>query len=48
MLIFWLAMYGYCLVALGHLGLIAALPWFFAVGILFTAGTAYIAVSENG
>ena len=47
MLIFWLAMYGYCLVAFGHLGLIAALPWFFAVGILFTAGTAYIAISDR-
>ena len=47
MLIFWLAMYGYCLVALGHLGFITALPWFFAVGILFTAGTAYIAISDR-
>ena len=47
MLVFWLAMYGYCLVALGYLGLITALPWFFAVGILFTAGTAYIAISDK-
>ena len=45
MLIFWLAMYGYCLAALGYLGLISALPWFFVVGILFTAATAYTAVS---
>ena len=45
MLIFWLAMYGYCLAALGYLGLIAALPWFFIVSILFTAATAYTAVS---
>ena len=46
MLIFWLAMYGYCLAALGYLGLISALPWFFVVGILFTAATAYTAVSD--
>lgn len=47
MLIFWLAMYGYCLIALGYLGLIAALPWFFAVGILFTAATVYVAISDG-
>ena len=38
---------GYCLVALGYLGLITALPWFFAVGILFTAGTVYIVISDK-
>lgn len=47
MLIFWLAMYGYCLTALGYLGLIAELPWFFGVGILFTAATVYVAVSAG-
>ena len=47
MLIFWLAMYGYCLIALGYLGLIAALPWLFVVGILFTAATVYVAISNN-
>lgn len=47
MLIFWLAMYGYCLIALGYLGLIAVLPWLFVVGILFTAATVYIAISNN-
>ena len=46
MLIFWLAMYGYCLAALGYLGLVAVLPWFFIVGILFTVATAYTAVSD--
>ena len=47
MLIFWLAMYGYCLIALGYLGLIATLPWLFVVGILFTAATVYVAISNN-
>ena len=47
MLIFWLAMYGYCLIALGYLGLIAVLPWLFVVGILFTAATVYVAISNN-
>lgn len=47
MLLFWLAMYGYCLAALGHLGLIAALPWFFAIGIAFTAATVYVGISEG-
>ena len=47
MLVFWLAMYGYCLAALGHLGLISALPWFFAVGIAFTAMTMYVGASDS-
>lgn len=46
MLIFWLAMYGYCLAALGALGLITALPWFFGVGIVFTAATVYVGTGE--
>ncbi len=46
MLIFWMAMYGYCLIALGHLGLISELPWFFIVGLIFTTGTAYVSVSS--
>ena len=48
MLIFWLAMYGYCLAALVHLGLHTALPWFFVIGIVFTAGTTYVGISEAG
>lgn len=47
MLLFWLAMYGYCLVALGALGLISALPWFFVVGLVFTAGTMYVGIAEQ-
>ena len=48
MLVFWLAMYGYCLIALAGLGLISALPWFFLLGLVFTAGTLYVGVSEPG
>ena len=47
MLIFWLAMYGYCLAALVNLGLTKELPWFFIMGILFMLGTVYVAVSEE-
>ena len=47
MLVFWLAMYGYCLTALGALGLIAELPWFFAMGLCFTAGTVYVGISQS-
>ncbi len=48
MLIFWLAMYVYCLTAVVYLGLMHSLPWFFIMGILFTAGTLYIGISEAG
>ena len=47
MLVFWLAMYGYCLIALGSLGLIAELPWFFIMGLAFTLGTIYVGVSNQ-
>jgi hypothetical protein len=46
MLVFWLAMYGYCLIALGALGLITELPWFFIIGLIFTFGTLLIGISE--
>lgn len=46
MLIFWLAMYGYCIAALCSLGFAQNMIWFFAMGILFTAATAYVAVSS--
>lgn len=47
MIVFWLAMYCYCLIALGALGLIAELPWFFAVGLIFTVGTIYVSAGER-
>ena len=46
MLIFWLAMYGYCLAAMAALGL-TGIWWFAAMGILFTAATVYAAISES-
>ena len=46
MLVFWLSMYGYCLIAIGVLGLIAELPWFFIIGLIFTFGTLLIGISE--
>lgn len=47
MLIFWAAMYVYCLIALCALGIAAAAPWFMAAGLLFTAGTMYIASANE-
>lgn len=47
MLIFWAAMYGYCLIALYALGIVATVPWLLAVGLLFTAGTMYIASANE-
>ena len=44
-LLFWAAMYGYCLVALCALGIAAAAPWFMALGLLFTVGTLYMAAT---
>lgn len=46
MLIFWLAMYGYCLAALVHLELVSTLPWFFVLGLFFTAGTLWVGICE--
>ena len=46
-LVFWAAMYGYCLIALYALGITAAVPWFMVVGLLFTAGTVYIASANE-
>ena len=47
MMIFWMAMYGYCLIAIFALGLAAELPWFVAMGVVFTGVTTYVAVSEG-
>ena len=46
-LLFWTAMYGYCLIALYTLGIAAAAPWFMAVGVMFTVGTLYIAAAKD-
>lgn len=47
MLIFWLAMYAYCVAALGYLGMIAVVPWLFIMGLIFTFATLYVDVSER-
>lgn len=47
MLIFWAAMYVYCLIALFALGIAAAAPWFLVAGILFTAGTLYVSTARE-
>lgn len=46
-ILFWSAMYGYCLLALCHLGIHRGAPWFLIVGILFTAGTLYVTTAEE-
>ena len=46
MLVFWAAMYGYCLIALCALGIHAAAPWFMIVGMLFAAGTLYVSAAK--
>ena len=46
-LIFWAAMYGYCLAALCGLGIHAQAPWFLVFGILCAAGTLYAAAAKE-
>lgn len=45
MLIFWAAMYGYCLIALTALGIAAACPWFLVLGILFAVVTLFVSAA---
>ena len=47
MLIFWAAMYGYCLVALCALDIHVAAPWFLVVGILLTLVTLYVSAAKE-
>lgn len=46
MLLFWAAMYGYCLAALVSLGIHAARPLFMAAGVIFALATLYVAAAE--
>ena len=46
MLIFWLAMYAYCLAGMIALGLFKEIPWFGGLGILFVSATFYAGISE--
>lgn len=43
-LIYWIAMYGYSIAALIHLGISSAMPVYFIFGIMMGAGTLYLAV----
>ncbi len=45
-LVYWLAMYGYSLAALVHLGIAAAVPLYFLFGLLSGAGTIFLALCE--
>ena len=47
LLIYWLAMYGFCIAALVHLGIAAEKPLYFIAGILFSVGTLTIGAVEN-
>lgn len=47
MVIFWAAMYDYCLAALCSLEIHTAAPWFLVLGIVFTAATLYISTAEE-
>ena len=46
-LIFWAAMYLYCLLGLWALGVFSQAPWFLALGALLAAGTAYVCISGS-
>lgn len=46
-LVFWLAMYGYCLAGIVALEIQKVHPWFLVFGILFMLGTAYFSVAED-
>ena len=39
LLIYWLAMYTFCIAALGHLGIAAEKPLYFLAGVVFCTGT---------
>ena len=46
-LLFWTAMYSYCLAALVSLGIHAQAPWFWVVGIVFAVGTLYVTAAAG-
>lgn len=47
LLIFWMAMYGYCLAGLAALGVWQEEPWFLVMGVVFAAGTAYFCAARE-
>ena len=46
LLVFWAAMYGYCLVSLLSLGVLQTVPWYGVLAVLLAAGT--VLLSLNG
>ncbi len=47
MVLFWAAMYGYCLAAIFALDIHTAAPWFPVVGAVFTAATLYVTIARE-
>ena len=47
-LIFWAAMYGYCLMSLWSLEILQAVPWYGIIAVLLTAGTLLLGASNMG
>ena len=49
LLIFWAAMYGYCLAALFSLGILQTVPWYGVLAVILATGTLLLgAVNEKG
>ena len=44
-LIFWAAMYGYCLVSLFSLGVLQTVPWYGVLAVLLAAGTVLLSLT---
>ena len=42
LLVFWAAMYGYCLVSLFSLGILQAVPWYGIFAVVLTVGTLWL------
>ena len=47
LLLYWLAMYGFCAAAIMHLGIAATHPAYFAVGLVFGLGTLILGIAEK-
>ena len=47
MLLFWLALYAYCIAAVISLNIHAAYLWFLVIGIFFAVGTVYFCIAEQ-
>jgi len=47
LLIYWSAMYGFCIAALIHLGIAGAVPLYFVFAIVFSLGTLALGITEK-